>query len=117
MFFVACSLSDDRCEFDLAVQRFLGCLRPGAPFAAAFMTGSDGYETDGVRFPAVSLGPADIEKTISPLVTGLDVRPIESEVPLRPGVGMVLTTGISTGPADLSAGARRTTRFRGCCGP
>ena len=37
MFFCAESLSDDREEFDAAVAQFLGVLKEGAPFAAAFM--------------------------------------------------------------------------------
>ena len=43
MFFVAESITEDPAEFRAAVARFIGALKPGAPFAAAFMAGSDGY--------------------------------------------------------------------------
>lgn len=41
MFFVACSISADRAEAEHAIGRFLAALRPGSPFAAAFMLGSN----------------------------------------------------------------------------
>jgi hypothetical protein len=97
MFFVACSLSADRAEFERAVKCFTRSLRPGAPFAAAFMTGSRGYEIDGVRFPAVPLDADVIKTTLKGLATGLKVGPIDSRDPLRPGVGMVLAMGYSRG--------------------
>lgn len=98
MFFVACSLSADRAEFDRAVRCFTGSLRREAPFAAAFMTGSDGYEINGVRFPAVSVDTGIIEQALTPLATDLKVIPIKSVDPLRPNVGMALAIGRSRGP-------------------
>jgi hypothetical protein len=98
MFFVACSMSADRVEFDRAVRCFTGSLIPGAPFAAAFMTGSDGYEINGVSFPAVSIDAEIVQQTLQPLAADVKVIPIESLDPLRPNVGMVLAVGHSLGP-------------------
>jgi hypothetical protein len=97
MFFVACSLSADRSEFEQAVRRFTRALKPDAPFAAGFMTGSDGYEINGVHFPAVPIDAAVIEETMQPLASDVKVIPIDSEHPLRPDVGMALAVGYSRG--------------------
>lgn len=102
MFFVACSLSADREEFDRAVRCFTRALRPDAPFATAFMTGSDGYDVDGVRFPAVPVDTVIVEQTLQPLATDVKVVPIDSEHPLRPNVGMVLALGHSRGASTKS---------------
>ncbi|RKE16822.1 SCO2525 family SAM-dependent methyltransferase [Streptomyces sp. TLI_171] len=52
MFFVAESVSAHHDEFSAAVDRFAAALRPGAPFAVAFMENSLGYEVGELRFPA-----------------------------------------------------------------
>ena len=61
MFFVAESITEDPAEFHAALARFVGALKPGAPFAAAFMAGSDGYPVAGTRFP----GAAGYRRTTS----------------------------------------------------
>jgi hypothetical protein len=96
MFFVACSLSADSREFYHAVRCFLEALKPGAPFAAAFMTGSAGYEINGRRFPAVPVDEQMIKTAVHELAPACDISPIISD--LRPGVGMVLATGFQGPP-------------------
>ena len=91
MFFVACSLSDNADHFRHAVNCFLQALKHGAPFAAAFMTGSDGYEVNGRRFPAVPVTLAMIQEALDELAPKATLAEIPTD--LRPGVGMVLATG------------------------
>jgi hypothetical protein len=93
MFFVACSLSARHAEFRRAVARFVGSLKPGAPFAAAFMTNSAGYLVGDSWFPAVSVDIPEIRKSLASIARDVDVRPIDSHVPVRRGVGMALATG------------------------
>jgi hypothetical protein len=91
MFFVACSISADKQEFFRAVGCFLRALKPRAPFAAAFMTGSPGYEINGTQFPAVPVDEDMVRRSLRELAPNANVVPIDSD--LRPGVGMVLATG------------------------
>ncbi|WP_426509984.1 SCO2525 family SAM-dependent methyltransferase [Dactylosporangium sp. McL0621] len=91
MFFVACSLSADRGEFFRGVSRFLEALRPGAPFAAAFMTGSSGYEIKNQTFPAFPVNADIIKHALTRHAPGAEITPIKTD--LRPEVGMVLATG------------------------
>lgn len=94
MFFVAESISDQEREFKAAVERFIGALRPGAPFAAAFMRDSAGYYVDRLRFPAVAVSEVDVKDALAPHVDDLDVHPIRSAVPLRDGYhGMIVALG------------------------
>ena len=60
MFFVAESITEEFTEFREAIGRFLGALQAGAPFAAAFMAGSLGYEVDGTWFPALKVTGDDV---------------------------------------------------------
>lgn len=69
MFFVAESITADRDEFRQAVARFLDSLKPGSPFAAAFMAGSTGYRVDDELFPAVSVDRDDIELIMSQMTS------------------------------------------------
>jgi hypothetical protein len=98
MFFVACSMSGSRDEFDRAVRCFLRSLRPKAPFAIAFMTGSTGYPAGRhVRFPAYPLtkdGDKDLQ-SFDELAYAVSVHPIDSG--LRDGIGMLLITGKAQG--------------------
>ncbi len=52
MFFVAESVSASEIDFKRATRCFLGHLEPGAPFAAAFIEGSEGYGVGDRYFPA-----------------------------------------------------------------
>jgi NNMT/PNMT/TEMT family len=92
MFFVACSISEDMTEFDQAVRHFVRALKPGAPFATAYMLGSTGYDVNGVHFPAVELTAEDVENSLRPLSDQLEILVIDPLV--RPGhTGMALATG------------------------
>jgi hypothetical protein len=61
MFFVAESITDRPDEFQAALHAFTGSLRPGSPFAAAFMRNSRGYRVNEREFPALQVDVPDIE--------------------------------------------------------
>jgi hypothetical protein len=98
MFFVAESITEDPVEFRAAVAAFVGALTPGAPFAAAFMAGSDGYPVDGTHFPALPIGPGDVGRHL----TGLGVREpsvdlLDTSHRVRDGyAGMIIATGFAS---------------------
>lgn len=93
MFFVAESITQVRTEFAVAVRAFVRSLRPGAPFAAAFVTGSTGYTIAGVDFPAVAVQADDVAAALKTVAVDVELHQIEGLRPLRPGVGMLLATG------------------------
>ncbi len=94
MFFVACSISSDMVEFERAIARFLGALRPGSPFAAAFMLGSRGYLVGGHHFPAVTLRADDVAATVGAGADDLALHEVRAEPPLREeDLSMLLVTG------------------------
>jgi hypothetical protein len=95
MFFVAESISQDPAEFDAAVSAFVRALRPGSPFAAAFMEQSEGYDVAGVRFPATPVGAAEITACLERAATETRVIRVEMRpAPLRSGyTGMVVAIG------------------------
>lgn len=96
MFFIAESISDRRSEFELAIARFVGGLRPGAPFAAAFMRDSHGYPVGDKWFPSVAVREPDVEDCLAPLSRGLRVSTVETDEPLRDGYsGMILALGVA----------------------
>jgi hypothetical protein len=95
MFFVAESITEDPDEFHAALESFLGALKPGAPFATAFMAGSDGYDVADIRFPALPVTPDDVTLHLTKL--GADELTVEIPVTphrVRKGYsGMVVATG------------------------
>ena len=96
MAFVAESLTEDVAEFEDAVGRFHGALKPRAPFAAAFMEGSEGYSVGGVDFPAVSVGAAMVAGLFGRLgATDLAVHRVDIDpAPIRAGYcGYVVAVG------------------------
>jgi hypothetical protein len=94
MFFVSCSFSNDKQEFLHAVRRFMTALRPGAPFAAAFMTQSRGYPVDQIQFPAVPIGSDEISRSLAFVAYDVDIHEIQTDDPLRSGYdGMLLAVG------------------------
>ncbi|MBM9507632.1 SCO2525 family SAM-dependent methyltransferase [Actinacidiphila acididurans] len=96
MFFVAESMSTSYEEFRTGVERFLRALEPGAPYAAAFMEGSVGYEVGSHRFPACSVGETEVGEALTPLSEGkIVLRSIGMpDGPLRPGYeGMIVACG------------------------
>ncbi|ASW55355.1 SCO2525 family SAM-dependent methyltransferase [Plantactinospora sp. KBS50] len=98
MFFVACSISADRVEYERAIGRFLDALCPDSPFAAAFMLGSRGYRVGQRWFPAVELGRAEVAATIAARAYELDFREVRPDPPLRDEhLTMLLVTGRTSG--------------------
>lgn len=94
MFFVAESITALRSEFNKAVELFIRALRPGAPFAAAFMRNSIGYDVNKRHFPAVAVTEAEVKDQLSDLGCHADVTVIPSVAPLREGYdGMILARG------------------------
>jgi len=95
MFFVAESITADYAEFDDAVSRFLRALAPGAPFAAAFMEGSQGYQVSGIDFPAVGVTDQRVRTALGRLTPDVRIHrvPIRPK-PLRAGyTGILLALG------------------------
>jgi hypothetical protein len=97
MFFVAESITEDPREFRLAVERFVRALKPGAPFATAFMSGSHGYPVAGKVFPALPISPQDVEKHFIELgASELSVELLETKHRVRHGYdGMIVATGLA----------------------
>jgi hypothetical protein len=95
MFFVAESISQDPAEFEAATGAFVRALRPGSPFAAAFMERSQGYEVGGIAFPATSVGESEISGCLEKVATDLKVQRVRVRpAPLRPGyTGYVVAIG------------------------
>lgn len=97
MFFVAESITEDPEEFRAAVAGFVGALKPGAPFATAFMSGSDGYPVARRVFPALPITPGDVELHFTELgVSKLSVQLLGTKRRVREGYeGMIVATGIA----------------------
>ncbi|WP_416982646.1 SCO2525 family SAM-dependent methyltransferase [Streptomyces sp. T028] len=95
MFFVAESMTTSLEEFRHGVSCFLRALRPGAPFAAAFMEHSAGYRVGDVDFPACDVGVADIQMVIAAFARETRIyRLNEAGISLRDGYsGMILACG------------------------
>ena len=95
MFFVAESLTADRAEFEAATHRFVDALRPGAPFAAAFMENSEGYQVGDQMFPAVPVTAEAVRSCLDEVSHNLDVQRVDpGSDPLRHGYsGMILVLG------------------------
>ena len=94
MFFVACSLSTDLAEFRRAVQTFVRALRPGAPFATAFMVKSQGYHVGERWFPAVAIDADEVRQCLASVATGSVVTQVDVGDPLRDGYGgMIVAIG------------------------
>lgn len=95
MFFVAESMSSVRHEFEGAVARFLRALAPGAPFAAAFMENSRGYEVGDLSFPAYPVDKIQVRDCLEKDAEGVRITEIGIPGdPLRDGyTGMLLACG------------------------
>ncbi|ADP80130.1 SCO2525 family SAM-dependent methyltransferase [Pseudofrankia inefficax] len=97
MFFVAESISSRRQEFAAAVDGFVDALRPGAPFAAAFMERSTGYEVGTEHFPAVPVSLEDVRTRLSARTEVVVERIALADNPLREGyTGMIVALGTKT---------------------
>ncbi|BCB78517.1 SCO2525 family SAM-dependent methyltransferase [Phytohabitans flavus] len=107
MFFVAESLSSERAEFELAVAKFVCCLVPGAPFAAAFMAHSHGYLVGDRTFPAVAIGVDDVARSLEGIAHNVHITKIATTAPLRQGYdGMILVLGHAGATAPGGEGRR-----------
>ena len=98
MFFVAESITQKPKEFLAALEHFVGALQPDAPFAAAFMAGSAGYEVAGTAFPAVPITRDDVERHLTELgVREPTVELLETKPGVRDGyTGMIVATGFAS---------------------
>lgn len=94
MFFAAESLTTEKPEFQQAVHAFVRSLRPGAPFAIAFMSGSEGYKIDEVDFPAVAIDSDDVTQCLEGVASLQSIEDIPLHNPFRTGYeGMLLAIG------------------------
>jgi len=106
MFFMAESSTSSKAEFGQAVRRFIASLKNRAPFAIAFMVGSEGYEVKDRWYPAVEIDRCDMEECLQG-VAKVDCihETIRREPPLRTGyIGMSLATGWALGARDGGSG-------------
>ncbi|MFK4145973.1 SCO2525 family SAM-dependent methyltransferase [Streptomyces sp. NPDC004065] len=100
MFFVAESISGSPAEFDRSLECFFGSLQPGAPFAAAFMEHSTGYEVGGLAFPAYDVSESQITAGVARHAREGDLRihRIGKPEEVRPGyASMILACGFRGG--------------------
>jgi hypothetical protein len=101
MFFVAESMTSYEREFEDASEHFLKALRPGAPFAAAFMDKSIGYQVGDKMFPAVrEVDRSLVASTFTSLGASVTAEkvPIPANDRLRHGYdGMIIATGVTAG--------------------
>lgn len=99
MFFVAESITADPSEFERATRCFVRSLKRDAPFAAAFMRHSVGYQVNRLHFPAVAVDERQVDECLDPVAYDVTVTMIPSgDNPLRDGYdGMILATGYAKG--------------------
>ncbi|MER6711660.1 MULTISPECIES: SCO2525 family SAM-dependent methyltransferase [unclassified Streptomyces] len=94
MFFVAESLSTSYEEFQHGVECFLRTLAPGAPFAAAFMEHSKGYEVGGQWFPACDVSESQVYDCMAGWSGKLETRHVGRPNEVRAGyTGMIVACG------------------------
>jgi hypothetical protein len=96
MFFVAESITEDPTEFRSALAGFTRALKPGAPFATAFMAGSHGYPVAGRKFPALPITTEDVREHFTALgASDLSVELLQTTHRVRDGyTGMIVATGV-----------------------
>ncbi|MFC9287544.1 SCO2525 family SAM-dependent methyltransferase [Streptomyces sp. NPDC057052] len=96
MFFVAESITTSLDEFRRGVGCFMKSLKPGAPFAAAFMEHSEGYRVGAQEFPARDIDEAEVRTVLAPF-TEADMKIFCLDNPkqlVRHGyTGMILACG------------------------
>lgn len=83
MFFVAESITSDYDEFRTATRCFIQSLKPGSPFAAAFMEESLDYWVGSDRYPAVPVTIDDIQDCLSDACSDVTITRISSESGIR----------------------------------
>jgi hypothetical protein len=93
MFFFADLITTRHDEFTRATRAFVTSLKPGAPFAAAFMVNSSGYQVGNVRFPSCAVTAPDIKCALDPVARNVTTTTVNSK-DLRDGYGgMMVYTG------------------------
>jgi hypothetical protein len=93
MFFVAESITTRDDEFERATRAFVNSLKPGSPFAAAFMKDSSGYTVGNVSFPACSVDETHVTRALAKVAQHVTITTVESN-DLREGYGgMIVATG------------------------
>ncbi|MFJ6723665.1 SCO2525 family SAM-dependent methyltransferase [Streptomyces sp. NPDC091281] len=96
MFFVAESITTSLEEFRRGVGCFMNALKPGAPFAAAFMEHSEGYRVGSQEFPARDIDEEEVRNVLDPYAAaGMEVALMDNPQQLvRHGyTGMILACG------------------------
>jgi hypothetical protein len=92
MFFVADSMSECPDEFRRGVECFMDALNEGAPFAAAFMKESLGYQVGAHKYPAYRVNADRVREILEPFTDELEIHDMDHMV--RPGhEGMILALG------------------------
>ncbi|GGR00395.1 SCO2525 family SAM-dependent methyltransferase [Streptomyces griseomycini] len=92
MFFVADSMSECPEEFRRGVRCFMDALNEGAPFAAAFMKESVGYQVGDHRYPAYRVNEDGVRGNLEEFAAELEIHDLHHMV--RPGhEGMILALG------------------------
>lgn len=116
MFFVAESITPRYAEFIAAVDHFLGVLRPGAPFAIAFMEHSTGYQVANNHFPAIAIGTNDVLRCLFRRADDVVVQhTVAGGNPLREGYrGMIIACGRAA--PDIDRDSSGTTWCMRSCG-
>lgn len=94
MFFCAESITARQDEFETACARFAGAVRPGGMLAAAFLAGSRGYTVGNEDYPAVSVGPTELEAAFDRVAAEIRIERIgDREEEIRSGYsGMLFLT-------------------------
>ncbi|MCX2925508.1 MULTISPECIES: SCO2525 family SAM-dependent methyltransferase [unclassified Streptomyces] len=92
MFFVADSMSECPDEFRRGVRCFMDALTEGAPFAAAFMKESVGYQVGEHRYPAYRVNEDRVRESLEPFTSELVIHDLHHMV--RAGhEGIILALG------------------------
>ncbi|MFG3548288.1 SCO2525 family SAM-dependent methyltransferase [Streptomyces sp. NPDC047725] len=92
MFFVADSMSECPEEFRRGVRCFMNALNEKAPFAAAFMKESVGYQVGEHQYPAYRVNEDRVRESLEGFTTELKIHDLHHMV--RPGhEGMLLALG------------------------
>ncbi|MYR42766.1 SCO2525 family SAM-dependent methyltransferase [Streptomyces sp. SID5910] len=92
MFFVADSMSECPEEFQRGVRCFMNALNEGAPFAAAFMKESVGYQVGDHQYPAYRVNEDRAREALGPFCKELEIHDLHHVV--RPGhEGILLALG------------------------
>jgi hypothetical protein len=94
MFFVPECITASHAEFQHGVSSFMRALSPGAPFAAAFMKNSTGYQVGDTYFPACDINESEVAMTLSDFAQEIQIHHLRLPGLIREGyAGMILACG------------------------